>query len=148
MPASCYLIALNPDGRLQLCYPGESSVAPSASREIEYPQDPSAGFGLTDGVGLQAFVLVASRSRLPSFDDWRRALGELPWKTTDSDGVWQFDGRRFETTLQRGSVRPLADLPRPLEAACRKLGSFSGIEAIQAVAFPIKTAKQMKERSN
>ena len=33
---------------------------------IDYPSDPGAGFGLTDGVGTQVFVLAASSKALPA----------------------------------------------------------------------------------
>src|SRR5262249_29205955 len=62
--AYCYLIALNPDGNLQLCSPEDPAAAPALTAEIDYPADPRVGFSLTDGVGLQAFVLVASREPL------------------------------------------------------------------------------------
>jgi hypothetical protein len=38
---------------------------------------------------------------------------------------------------ERGGVRPLADLPLPLEAACRALQAGPGIESIRALAFPV-----------
>jgi len=39
---------------------------------------------------------------------------------------------------ERGGVRPLADLPLPLEAACRALQAGPGIETIRALAFPVQ----------
>ena len=74
-PAYCYLIALNPDGSTQLCYPEKPEASPSAKSAIDYPSDPRSGFGLTDGVGTQAFVLVASAKQLPPFADWSRSDG-------------------------------------------------------------------------
>ena len=49
------------------------------------------------------------------------ALGDLPWKPAPTDTVWRYDGRRFESDHERGEVRPLADLPPSLDAACRAL---------------------------
>ena len=59
--AYCYLIALNPDGKIHSAPPKTRRVAPAHTAEINFPSNPAIGFGLTDGVGLQAFVLVVSR---------------------------------------------------------------------------------------
>ena len=106
---------------------------------LGFPHDPAAGFGLTYGVGLQAFVLVASLRPLPPYSVWRRALIDFPWKPTQAKGVWRYDGDSFRTDVQRGEVRSLAGLPTPLVAACRALESRPGVDAIHAVAFPVQT---------
>src|SRR5262249_44026551 len=117
-----------------------AKIAPPRVAEYRFPQDPGAGFGLTDGVGLQAFVLVASRGPLPPYAVWRRRLREVPWRPTQAGSVWRYDGQSFRTDAQRGGVRPLAELPSPLKAACRAFGSPPGIDVIHAVAFPVKPA--------
>jgi hypothetical protein len=149
-PAYSYLIALNPDGREQLCHPKDPAAAPVRSTEIDYPVDPSRGFALTDGVGLQAFVLVASHRPLPPYAAWRDQFKELPWRKTTVEGVWWYDGRRFGsgtdtssgTGTSRGGERRLADLPPDLEAACLALQSGPGIEAIRAIAFPVQSPEK------
>jgi predicted Ser/Thr protein kinase len=138
MPAYCYLIALNPDGKKQLCYPKDARIAPSSAATIDYPSDPGKGFGLTDGVGTQAFVLIVSTKRLPSYAEWSRSLGGLPWKRAETETVWRYDGRNFEREIQRGDVRSLTDLPQPLAAACQALQAGPGVIAIKALAFPVK----------
>jgi hypothetical protein len=65
-------------------------------------------------------------------------VGNLPWKPVALENVWQYDGRSFDRDTPRGEVRRLADLPQPLEAACRALRAGPGIEAIHALAFPVK----------
>jgi hypothetical protein len=138
MPAYCFLIALNPDGKDQLCYPKDPRIAPSAVSTIDYPSDPTKGFGLTDGVGTQAFVLIASRKPLPCYAKWSLAPGGLPWRPVETDIVWQYDGRNFESEKERGDERPLADLPPPLEETCRALQSRPEVEAIRVLAFPVR----------
>jgi predicted Ser/Thr protein kinase len=138
MPAYCYLIALNTNGKVQLCYPEDAGIAPSATATIDFPSQPGKGFGLTDGVGTQAFVLIVSTKRLPSYAEWSRSLGGLPWKPADTETVWRYDGRSFERERKRGDVRPLADLPQSLEATCRTLQSRPGVEAIRLLAFPVR----------
>ncbi len=141
-PAYCYLIALNPDGQPQICVPADESTPPRRSSEVIFPPDPTEGFGLTDGVGLQAFVLLASRDPLPPYRDWLAHLGGLPWQATEADRGWRFDGRSFRplTHLEgdRGSVRKLADLPAPFAAVCRAINSSPETTSIQAVAFPVQ----------
>src|SRR5262249_55206612 len=86
----------------------------------------------------QAFVLVASGRPLPPYAEWSGKLGELPWKAVSAEDVWRYDGRSFDRDTRRGEVRPLADLPPPLETACRALQARPGIEAIPALAFPVQ----------
>jgi hypothetical protein len=137
-PAYCYLIALNPNGKYQLCYPEDPGIEPSPATTIDYPSDPANGFGLTDGVGLQAVVLIASTKPLPAYAEWSQAQEKLPWKPTETDLVWRYDGRNFESEKERGDVRPLADLPLPLEATCRAFQSRPRVEAIRVLAFPVR----------
>jgi hypothetical protein len=145
-PAYCFLIALNPDGKTQLCYPEEPTIVPQATAEIDYPADPESGFPLTDGVGTQVFVVVASSKPLPSYAEWSKSLGVLPWKPAEIDTVWEFDGRRFERQIVgRGAPRRLADLPGPLDAACRVFRAGPGVEAIRAMAFPVKPQPESKK---
>ncbi len=144
-PAYCFLIALNPDGSTQLCHPESPTIVPRATSAIDYPTDPKIGFGLTDGVGTQVFAVVASSKRLPSYAEWSRAMGGLPRKSAPVDTVWEFDGRRFDRHIVRGEPRPLADLPQPLDAACRALRAGPGVEAIRAVAFPVKPQPETRK---
>ena len=64
-PAYSYLIALNPNGTIQLFAPIGGIVPNSPRPELDFPEDPGNYFALTDGVGLQAFVVVASDRSLP-----------------------------------------------------------------------------------
>ena len=144
MPAYGFLIALNPNGKTQLCYPGSPTIKPQATAEIDYPSDPGSGFPLTDGVGTQVFVVAASSKPLPTYDAWSKSLADLPWKPAPIDSVWEFDGRQFERQIVRGDPRRLADLSQPVEAACRALRAAPGIEAIRAVAFPVKPMQETK----
>ncbi len=88
-PGYCYLLALNTNGKTQLCYPDKPQVAPSRVTTIDFPLDPGRGFGLTDGAGTQVFVLVASEKPLPSYAAWSKALGALPWEPAATEAVWR-----------------------------------------------------------
>jgi hypothetical protein len=139
-PAYCYLLALNPDGTVQFCPKAKEQTPPSLTSEVVYPPDDSEDlFGLTDGVGLQAFVLIASSHPLPAFADWPER-DTLSWKRATADVVWRFDGRELTSVRdpKRGEQRRPADAaPEPLAAACRYLSKLPGIDAVQATAFPV-----------
>jgi hypothetical protein len=122
-PAYFYLIALHPTGDIELYYPeGESEEAaeatpPPLSHDLSYPSDPlgkDLKSPLTDGVGLQAFVLVASRKPLPPYSEWKKArLGNLPWAATKAEGVWHYDGQRSRGSPSGGAARARVPMPHP-----------------------------------
>ena len=123
MPAYCFVIALNPDGKTQLCYPESPTIRPPATAEIDYPADPESGFPFTDGVGTQVFVAVASSKPLPSYAEWSKALADLPWKTAPINTAWEFDGRQFtRPDRPRGSSPPVRS---PAGGRCGLPGSSS-----------------------
>ena len=139
-PAYCYLIALNPDGKDQLCLPEEATDRPPRSGRMVYPPESKKYFPLTDGVGLQVFLLVASRKPLPPYAEWKDRVG-LHWQSVrvDDAGVWGFDGRTFELLSggRRGAPRERSGPPRPFEELCKHVANLPGVDAVQAIAFPV-----------
>jgi hypothetical protein len=144
-PGYCYLIALNPDGTVQVCPKDQEKVPPSRTSEIVFPGAADDYYALTDGPGLQAFVLVASRTPLPSFESWPARAG-LPWSSTSEGEAWQFDGRDFDflgsatkhNPADRGEVRHVKTAaPTPFVAVCNYLKQLPGVDAIRATAFPV-----------
>jgi hypothetical protein len=137
-PAYCYVIAFGPDGDDQLYYPADRDVPPLKSAEIEYPAN-QGYFPLTDGTGLQAFVLVASKEPLPPYARWRSGLGEVPWKPTQADGVWRSDRRGLERTMatRSGTAAP-SEPPFTLSQLQSFLQRRPGVAAVWAWAFPVK----------
>jgi serine/threonine protein kinase len=143
-PAYCYLIAFNPapfqpDRWEQLCFPEDAAVPPQPITALDYPADSETYFPLSDGVGLQAFVLVASRTPLPAYRDWRAATGPAPWRQVVADGVWRFDGQRLEQIdAERGAPRHRQGAPQPV----LELGTFfkkcPQVDAVQVIAFPVQ----------
>jgi serine/threonine protein kinase len=145
VPAYYYLIAFNPDGQDQLCYPedaegrGAPTAVPEAQTVVRYPQEDSRVFVL-DASGLQVFVLAASTKPLPPYAEWRSKVGAIPWKAVQEGGIWrwQFDGREFKRLpLERGRIEPKEGPPRPLQDLCDFFKSLSEFEAIHIVAFPV-----------
>jgi hypothetical protein len=136
-PGYAFLIALNPDGKPELCYPADPKKPPPPSARVITFEDSTRAFALTDGTGLQAFVLVISPRRLPPYAEWSQWLGDLPWKPTPSAAIWRYDGVEFASDLERGGPRPLADLPEPFAASCRALQAAPGVTGIRAMCFPV-----------
>jgi tRNA A-37 threonylcarbamoyl transferase component Bud32 len=137
-PAYCYLIALRPDGTEELCFPARDSQAPPQTAAITFPAQ--GGWQLKDGgVGLQAFLLLASRQPLPGYARWKADQGKPPWQPTAAEGVWSYDGRSFER-LSRGSPReaPDAEVPSAFETLCRFFQDRSSIAGVSALAFPVQ----------
>ena len=139
---------MNPDGKEQVCLPADPSIRLSLSAEIDFPPEPDSGFHLSDGVGLQAFVLVGSRQPLPAYQEGRTGLRAIPWSHADApdESVWHFDGASFTAESppgKRGDIRPLSAGDRAiLEDYLPRLKDWPGIEAIQALAFAVKAGTE------
>jgi serine/threonine protein kinase len=138
-PVYCYLIALNPNGIPQPCYPEQETEKPTRGNEVGYPSYATGYFDLSDGPGLQAFVILASRKPLPPYAQWAARDG-WPWKHLTAEGVWWYDGRwiRSSSSGHRGVVTSSSDSPQPFQDVCEYLAKLSGIEISQAIAFPVK----------
>jgi hypothetical protein len=145
-PAYCYLIAFNPDGKDQLCYPtGENGTgAPDARPErcaaVRYPADDQVF--VLDEPGMQVFVLAASARPLPPFAEWKGRAGAIPWKAVAvPEGEpcgWRFDGREFARFQQeRGQIQARDDVPPPLRELCQFFKRRAEFDAVQVIAFPV-----------
>jgi tRNA A-37 threonylcarbamoyl transferase component Bud32 len=144
-PASCYLLAFRPDGAVELCYPAAEDEPPAPVAEINYP--PQGARPLRGGgVGLQAFVLVASRKALPAYSQWKAEHPAPPWCPTLADGVWAYDGLRLErTSRDAAGGRP----PTALANLCSFFQDQPGVEAVSALAFPVRAqAPPVQETPN
>lgn len=139
-----FLLAFNPNGQVQLCWPEDGDKPPHQLTFLEYPVFPQA-FNLNDEVkgGLQAFTLVASRQPLPSYAAWSGAQPPLPWKRLPAPAgvIWRGDGTRLDPVLEkadlRGTVTELAGIG-PLVEVTRRLRSAQGIDDLAVVAFPVR----------
>jgi hypothetical protein len=148
-PAYSYLIALNPDGQVQLCLPAGGIVPSSPHRQLDFPEDPADFFGLTDGVGLQAFVVVAFDRSLPAYETWKTQVpGGLAWSPVDQEGFWTYDSAapsdaaRFRGQL-RGEILRRESAPEALVSLCDRLRRAPGVTLVRAVAFPVKRDEEI-----
>jgi hypothetical protein len=138
-PAYCYLIAFNPDGREQVCYPGDGTAPTEPVKEFVYPAGANVFRFREEAGGLQAFVLVASRKPLPPYARWRAEAGHSPWKPVQGECVWSYDGQDYEPLgSDRGRVEEFPDLPKPFEEVCNLLKGRPDIDAIRGLAFPVR----------
>jgi hypothetical protein len=147
--AFCYLIALNPDGKPQLCLPVGGIVPSSPHRELDFPEDRRDYFGLTDGVGLQAFVVVASDWPLPAYESWKaRVPGGLAWAPVDGEGLWTYESlgpsdAHYYRGRFRGDVVRREPAPKALIDLCDRLRRAPGVTLVRAVAFPVKPEEEI-----
>jgi serine/threonine protein kinase len=147
-PMYCYVIALNSNGDVQWCYPPLGSKPPSRSESISFPPEATDYFALTDGPGLQGFVLLAMTEPLTSFEKWEGIDGlRRRWEPASGKGVWSYDGHWPERvdSVPRGEHRNYADPPPGFQEVCKYLTKLSGIVAIRVIAFPVKPKNQTEE---
>jgi serine/threonine-protein kinase len=145
-PAYAYLIAFNPaanSGDLEQPVPRAEADRPPQRRD---GLTPDKWIKLDDGVGLQAFAVVASRQPLPAYTYWRQQRPPLPWRRTPATSgvVWRVDGGsvegRYEPGLSRGTEEA-ADDKAALRALARQLGSVPGVQAVAVVGFAVDSAE-------
>jgi hypothetical protein len=148
-PADCFLIALNPDGKAQLCLAAGGVAPGAASRDLDFPEYPGDFFGMTDGVGLQAFVVVAFDGPLPAYEAWKAQVpGGLAWSPTDRGGYGTYNSSarsgttRFPGTL-RGDILRRDSAPEPLVSVCERIRRSPGVTSVHAVAFPVKPDQEI-----
>jgi hypothetical protein len=146
-PAYTYLLAFNPSDKPEdqehLCPPEAGQTPPEMVDRLKYPVGGKAR--LTDGVGLQAFVLVASREPLPAYAEWRKGRAAVAWRRTraSSGVVWRGDGHRLERLFAPGDERVTVvrdEEEAMLKDLCQQLRRAPRIEAVAAVAFAVERA--------
>lgn len=163
-PAYFMLIALNPDGAVQTCFPERDSAigiatddAPGTTEtnpsepisEFHYPIDRGQGWGLWDGTGQQAFLLIASLTPLPESDSMVTLAGISEWTPKSESGAWKWKGGdlfAWQENQFRGGV---SDLPgkSSFQEICTRLQKLYPDAEIHAVSFPIQSAVESPSQS-
>lgn len=123
-PGHVQLFAANSDGSIQLlAASGEDRSAIAGGfgrvRTVSFPRE--GRWKLCDAEGLQAFVLVVSRDRLPAFDAWRAKprLQQLWSGASSRAGVWKTQGEMIQPVhpdgvTPRGSGHVESNVPATL----------------------------------
>jgi serine/threonine protein kinase len=151
-PAYSYLIAFHPNGRMELCAPIDEFARPAHEASTSYPPSGQVKsvFKFEDGLGLQAFAVVVSRSALPSFQEWKAKADRPHWKSVkefEPGLVWSSDGRDIKIIQAkakdddrgtghraRGARGAVADLTEWLKAT-------PGVDAVLVKAFAVVPSK-------
>jgi serine/threonine protein kinase len=142
-PIYWMLIALNPDGAVQLCYPEDGDTVPAKpASEVRFPESSTLGFGFTDGPGQQGFLLLTSPDPLPAFNTWLSQAGPLDHALQNVQGQWIWsDGELSAVTgaarATRGSVRPLQG-QEDFSALCQRLHALSDIVNVHGITFRVE----------
>jgi serine/threonine protein kinase len=147
-----YLLALNPNGKVQLLWPeagGQAKV-----RELRWPPRQTSGeeggFHLDDAPagGLQALALVVASERLPAYEDWKRKPVPVSWqKMPGGKGVWLALAAGVRevtagTDNVRGTVKALpgtgeTEFEKLLRRVVQDLRQ-GGAETVEVLAFPVR----------
>jgi len=149
-PAYAYLIAFRPDGVDDICDPEDPEAPPGKTRQPRYP--PAAKtevvYRLNDGAGLHAFALVASRTPLPPYREWKKQHGTAPWKKGSESPpgvVWSYDGQWLapltagDPTGTRGKDAQIRG-GSPVGNLAEWLRAVPGVDAVAVKAFPVPPA--------
>jgi hypothetical protein len=148
-PVYFFLLAFNPDGEEQLCWPTDPRQPPERQDRLDYPQGDDMYFRLNDGEGLQAFVLLASRRPLPAYEAWKAQRPVPVWRklSAKAGAAWRGDGQSLQRVTRGGDERgepvklklPRADTvaEETLVELGKQLRQAPGIEALAVAAFAV-----------
>jgi serine/threonine protein kinase len=138
-PVYASIIALDTNGEVQVCY--EQSDVKTPVSEIDWPKT----FGLTDGPGMQGFLVLSTEKPQPSYQEWQQKIrGSLPWRHCEGKWVWQADSKGIRRLhVHRGDV---LDLPKPPETVQELYGFLRhcpDIHAFELLVFPVQERADM-----
>jgi predicted Ser/Thr protein kinase len=150
-PAYAYLIAFRPDGTDELCDPDDEETRPPRKPEPMYPP-PSKSTDrilLSEGAGLHAFAVVVSREPLPSYREWKRLHGRIPWDARipcEPGVVWLDDDQGLQplaaagTSDNRGKGSKARGSGEPAARLAIWLRGRAGVDVVAVEAFPVLPA--------
>lgn len=141
-PVSFYLLSLDADGRVRLRIPESPTESPALADSFDYPSDPAADpdgylFNLSEGPGVQGFMLLVSEDPLPPWSDWVASRGEPTWSadTLSADAVVLFDG--VERTILGASRGPAARRGELVQDPIDWVAAQRGLAGVRFIAFPV-----------
>jgi hypothetical protein len=141
-PAYAFLIAFRPDATEVVLFPEKDDEAPPRTDRPRFPSVSARDYALEEGVGMQAFAVVASSQALPSFKEWWSRPG-CPWTKSEAppDVVWRaYDG----ATVERLTADPAGPRgPKEVQgkASVARLADWlsrcDGVEAVAVLGFAV-----------
>ncbi len=153
-PAYAYLLALRADGHVDLCWPADATLPPPPAREATYPPptEPNVMYGLDEGAGLWAFLVLASDSPLPAYQDWSQSRGPPPWTSAPGSpgAVWRLSADGVDQlTAAAESVRGKGRVYRgaePLVEIMKWWKADSTGYALEGIAFTAQPRREPHPR--
>jgi serine/threonine protein kinase len=145
-PAYAYLIAFNPadkpEDREQLFPRDEAERQPEKRDRLS----PDKRLRLDDGVGLQAFAVVASRRPLPPYAEWRKSQPPVAWRPTRATPgvVWLADGEGVRGLYDAGFDRAMEEAAGDkvvIRELARSLKRMQGVETVSVIGFAVDRAE-------
>ena len=134
------VVALNPNGSIQLCIPASENEPPPLKQYLKFPTESDVYFGLTDGEGQQAFLALTSSEPLPAFSKLRPILESAGWVANQHGGVWQFDGSQvsqvFPARVDRGTLQRLT--ANEFRSLCLTVKEEQPNMTVLGFAFPVE----------
>ncbi len=149
--AYCYLLSFRPDGLMDVWWPADEGQQPAPTAAPCFPAGGSnEAINLDQGVGLQAFALVASPEALPDFRTWQSQQGPPPWRASNPDDpgvVWRDNGHLIETLSSSGKnqTRGKGAASRGARGAVNELSEWlksrPGVTVVYLKAFGVQPAQ-------
>jgi serine/threonine-protein kinase len=150
-PAYAYLIAFRPDGTDELCDPDDEDARPLMKFQPMYPPPSKSTLRivLSEGAGLHAFAVVASREPLPSYREWKQRHGKVPWDAGipgEPGVVWLDDDRGLQplvaagTSENRGKGSKARGSGEPAARLAIWLRGRPGVDVVAVEAFAVVPA--------
>jgi serine/threonine protein kinase len=139
-PAHAYLVVLKPDGKRLVALPQPFTEPPPKQDTYHYPAALRVSYLLDSGAGLEAFLFIASRNPLPTFEEWRKDHGPLPWRRDIKEKyAFYCDGPKLsQIGAKRGSGDAPTDELSVLEKLQEHLKSVPNIEVFAFYAIPVE----------
>lgn len=141
-PAYFFLLSLDTNGAVKLRLPNADDAAPQPASFLDYPSLPThAGdltYPLSDGPGVQGFMLLLSMKPLPPWNEWVARHGTPRWEPNPEEikAPLEFDGHLLRIAIAtRGEPRPVRGNLKlgPIEWA----RDIPEIETARLIAFPV-----------
>jgi hypothetical protein len=143
--ACVYLLAFNADGKEQLLWPEQEEQPPAPLAELDFPTSKGNGWTLDDEKrgGVQAFVVVAGKGRLPAYAVWKESRPKVSWKRIAVSGreevVWRGNDVLLDPWLPggvRGKTEELGGTGS-LVGLARTLRQSPEVAEVSLLAMPV-----------
>ena len=135
-PLYFYLLRLDTDGTVELCWPESGSTSPEARQSFAWPTGASA-FHAQDA-GAQGFILIADSVQMSAFDVWHEDSITKDWTACEIKDPILYDGERFDFLIdERGGEVWRSEIPKPFGELCASVQAACPDQLVRAVCFAV-----------